>query len=92
MVPIHLLNLLINRTTTRNRYFKLRKHDDPGHIRLNFPRDIFCMVDTQLSEFGERLSKERTVFQDKARSKIMEKMTNKAIELGVTFCQKTGAA
>jgi hypothetical protein len=89
VVRIHLLNLK-NRTITCDRYFKLKKHHDPGHIRLNSPSETFRLLDTQLSEYGERLNKERTVFQDKAKSKIMEKMTNKAIELGMTFHPKTG--
>jgi hypothetical protein len=31
VVKIHLLNLK-NRTISRDRYFKLKKHHDPGHI------------------------------------------------------------
>jgi hypothetical protein len=35
VVRIHLLNLK-NRKITGEGYFKLKRHDDPGHIWLNF--------------------------------------------------------
>jgi hypothetical protein len=89
VVRIHLITLQCQ-TFTRDRYFKLGPHIDPGHIRINYPDETSKLLDTELGEFGKRLDEERTVLRGKARNKIMEKMTEKATELAMTFSSKVG--
>jgi hypothetical protein len=73
-----------------SRYLKTMPHNDPRHIRMNFPAETQELFDYQLGRFGEQLDRERKVFQGLAQSKIVDRMVGGARNLGMTFRAMNG--
>jgi hypothetical protein len=90
VVRIHSLHLK-KKIINRDRYWKTADHCQPGHIRLNFPIETVCKLDTGLDVYGQSLNRERLMFQGIAQSRVMDKMVGKAAELGMTYQTKAGA-